>query len=125
MGCWEVIAEFIWSNNQRVEIVYQRIGKKLEIKNKRQLSKAIFPAKYGSLALYDEDLNKIFIIEHEILEFNKTDVWLLIGIPKKEDGTFSDQEYFWIHDDIFDRMQLTHQDRNILRKFISNEPNEN
>ena len=28
------------------------------------------------------------------------------------------------HDDIFDRIQSTHQDRNILWRFISNEPNE-
>ena len=31
---------------------------------------------------------------------------------------------FYIHDDIFDRIQSTHQDINILWRFISNEPNE-
>ena len=36
----------------------------------------------------------------------------------------SDHEYFCIHDDIFDRIQSTHQDRNILCRFISNKPNE-
>ena len=35
------------------------------INNKRQLSCTIFLAKCGSLALYDEDLEKIFIIDHE------------------------------------------------------------
>ena len=40
---------------------------KLNIKNKIQVSKYIFLAKYGSLTLYDEDLKKIFIIDHEIL----------------------------------------------------------
>ena len=43
----------------------------------------------GILALYDEDLNKIFIIDHEQLQFDKNDGWTLIGIPEKPDGTFS------------------------------------
>ena len=86
---------------------------------------SIFLAKYGSLALYDEDLKKRFIIDHEKLEFDKNLVWNLIGIPEKPDGTFSDHEYFCIYDDLFDRTQSTHQDINIMWKFISNEPNEN
>ena len=85
----------------------------------------MFLAKYGSLDIYDEDTKKIFIINHEILEYNKTHGWTLIGIPEKEDGTFSDNEYFFIHDYLFDIIQSNHQDRNILWKFISNEPNEN
>ena len=32
-------------------------------------------------------------------------------------------EYLCIHDNIFDRIQSTYQDRNILWGFISNEPN--
>ena len=67
---------------------------------------------------------KIFIIDHEQLEFNKNSGGTLIGIPEKPDGTLSDHEYFCIHDDIFDRIQSTRQDRNILWRFISNEPNE-
>ena len=45
--------------------------------------KAVFLAKYGSLAIYDEDLKKIFIVDHEQLQFDKTDGWDLIGIPEK------------------------------------------
>ena len=33
-------------------------------------------------------------------------------------------KYFYIHDDIFDIIQSTHQDINMLWSFISNEPNE-
>ena len=95
----------------------------MNIKSKSQLSKATFLAKYGSMDLYDEDLKKIFIIDHEQLQFNKTDGWTLIWIPEKEYGTLSDHEYFCIHDDLFDRIQSTHQDRNILWRFISNEAN--
>ena len=35
----------------------------------------------------------------------------------------SDNEYFFIHDDLFDLIQLTRPDINILWRFISNEPN--
>ena len=84
----------------------------------------MFLAKYGSMELYDEDLKTIFIIYHEQLQFDKTYGWTLIGIPDKEDGTLSDHDYFCLHDDLFDIIQSTHQDRNILWRFISNEPNE-
>ena len=97
----------------------------MHIKNKSQVSKAIFLVKYVSLALYDEDLKRRFIIDNEQLEFYKTDGWTLIGIPDKEYGTLYYHDYFCIHDDLFDRIQSTHQDRNILWRFISNEPNEN
>ena len=74
----------------------------------------MFLAKYVSLDIYDEDMKKIFIIDHEQLQFDKNYGWDLIGIPEKPDETLSDHEYFFIHDDIFDRIQSTHQDRNIM-----------
>ena len=77
----------------------------------------MFLAKYGSLALYDEDLEKIFIIDHEQLEFDKTDGWALIGIPEKEDGSVYDHEYFCIHDYLFDIIKSTHQDQIFCRSF--------
>ena len=40
---------------------------KTHINNKSQVSKSMFLAKYGSLALYDEDLKEIFIIDPEKL----------------------------------------------------------
>ena len=81
-------------------------------------------AKYDSLDLYDENLKEIFIIDHEQSQFDKNDKWNLIGIPEKLDGTLSNHDYFCIHDYIFEIIQSTHQDRNILWRFISNEPNE-
>ena len=45
-------------------------------------------------------------------------------MPEKEYGTLSDHKYFCIHNDLFDRIQSTHQVRKILSRFISNEPNE-
>ena len=43
----------------------------LNIKNKSQLSRTMFHAKYGILDLYYEDLEKIFIIDHKKLLFDK------------------------------------------------------
>ena len=31
--------------------------------------------------------------------------WILVGIPEKSDGFITDYEYFFIHEDIFDRIQ--------------------
>ena len=45
---------------------------------------------------------KRFIIDHEQLQHDKNTGWDLIGIPEKPDGTLFYQEYFFIHDDIFD-----------------------
>ena len=95
--------------------------RKTHIKNKSQVSKAIFIAKYGSLALYDEYLEKIFIIDHEQLKFDKTDGRTLIGTSDKKDGSLSDHEYFCIHDDMFDRIKSTDQDQNVLWKVSFNE----
>ena len=81
----------------------------------------MFLAKYWSLALYDDDPEKIFIIDHEQLQFDKTDGWNLIGIPEKEDGSLSDHKYFCIHDDLFDRIKLTDKDQNFLWKISFNE----
>ena len=77
----------------------------------------MFLAKYVSLDLYGEDMEKRFIIDHEKLEFDKTDGWTIIGIPKKEDGSLSNHEYFCIHDDLFDRIKSTHQDQMFCGSF--------
>ena len=37
----------------------------------------------------------------------------------------SNYETFFIHDDLFDRIDTTNHDKYIMKKFISNEPNEN
>ena len=67
---------------------------KLNIKNKSQLSRTMFLSKYGSMYLYDEDLEKRFIIDHEQLKFDRNYGWKLFGICNKPDGTLSDHETF-------------------------------
>ena len=85
----------------------------------------MFLAKYGSLALYDEDMEKVFIIDHKKLQYDKNAEWNLIKIPEKPDGTLVYHEYFCFCDDTFDRIQSTHQDNNKMLKLISNETNYN
>ena len=70
-----------------------------------RIQTTIFCKKHGSLDLYDEDLEKRFIIDHEQLQYDKNSGWGLIGIPEKPYETLVDHEYFCIHDDLFDRIQ--------------------
>ena len=84
---------------------------KLNIKNKSQLSCAVFVSKYGSLALYDEYMEKIFIIDHKQLHFDKNSGCNLSGSCDKHDGNYSDPETVCIHDDLFDRIKSTRQDK--------------
>ena len=65
----------------------------------------MFLAKYGSLDLYEEYMEKIFIIYHEQLQFDKNCGWTLFRICDKPNVTLSDYGMFCIHDDIFDRIQ--------------------
>ena len=55
--------------------------------------------------LYMTKIWKKIIIDHEQLQFDKTDGWTLIGIPEKEYGTLSDHNYFCIHDDLFNSIK--------------------
>ena len=64
----------------------------------------MFLEKYGSLALYDEYLEKIFIIDHEQLKFDKNTGSNLIGICDRPDSSLSNHETFCIHDDLFDKI---------------------
>ena len=72
------------------------------------------------MALYDKDVKKIFIVDHEELQFNKKYGWTLIGIPEEPDGSLSDHEYFFILDDLFDIIKSTHQDKNVSLNMILN-----
>ena len=47
--------------------------------------------KYGGLDLYDEYAKKIFIIYHANIQYEK-DIWNLIGITEKTDGSSTKHE---------------------------------
>ena len=90
----------------------------MNINTKIQLSRTMFLEKCGCLDMYDEDLEKIFIIDHEQLQFDKTTGWTSFGICNKPEGILSDHETFFIHDDLFDIIKSTHQDKIIMWEFI-------
>ena len=54
----------------------------------------MFLAKYDDMSLYDEYMEKIFIIDQKQLQFDKNAGCNLIGISEKPDGTLSNHEYF-------------------------------
>ena len=58
-----------------------KIGRKINTKNKRKLSCTMSLAKYGSLALYDKDLEK-YSSDHEKLQVDKKYGCTLIANPK-------------------------------------------
>ena len=80
----------------------------------------MFLAKHDSLDLYDEDTEKIIIIDHKQLKFDKNSGWTLIGISEKPDVYLLDHEYLCITDDLFNRIQSTNEDNNTMLKFRSN-----
>ena len=63
-------------------------------------------------------LRKIFIIDHEEIQFYKNYWWTLIEIPDEPNVSMSDHEYSGIYDDLFDRIQSTYQYNNIPLKII-------
>ena len=85
--------------------LYTEYREKININNKSQWSRTTFLANCGSLALYDKDKEKRFIIDHEQLQFDKNDGWKLISNPEEPDDSLLYHEYFCIHDDLFDIIQ--------------------
>ena len=54
----------------------------------------MFLEKYVSLAPYYEDVKRIFVIDHEELQFDKNDGCTLIVLPDEPNGLMSDHKYF-------------------------------
>ena len=77
-----------------------------------------FLAKYVGLSLYDIDLEKRYSIDDKEINFVKGDGYALIGNPDHPDGSSTDNEYFCIHDDLFDRILETDQDSDITLNVI-------
>ena len=75
-------------------------------------------AKYGGLYLYDIDFEKIYSTDDEEIQCLKGDGYALIGNPDHLDGTSTDHEYFFIYDDLFDRILETDQKPYIALRVI-------
>ena len=87
-----------------------------------QRSRTHFLAKYGVLYLYDNDVQNRYSIDDKEIHFVKGDGYALIGNPYHPDGTSTDHEYFFIHDDLFDIILETDQNSDITLNFIQKEP---
>ena len=94
-----------------------KIGKFLMTKN-YQKTCTCFLAKYGGLYLCDIYFEKIYSIDDEDIYFVKGNLYALIGNQYHPDGTSSDNEYFFIHDDLFKRILETDQNPYIALKVI-------
>ena len=80
-----------------------------------------FLAKYGGLSLYDIDTEKRYSIDEKEMHFVKGEGYALIGNPDFPDGSSTDHEYFFIHEDLFDRILETEQDSDITLNMIHTE----
>ena len=69
----------------------------------------MFIAKYVSLNIYDEDVEKRFVIDHEELKFDKNYGWNLFGIYDQPNGLMFDHDYFCFHKDLFEIIKSNHQ----------------
>ena len=76
---------------------------------------------YGGLSLYDIDTEKRYSIADEEIHFVNRDGCALICNRDHTYGSSTDHEYFFIHDDFFDRMLETDQDSDITLKVIHKE----
>ena len=91
------------------------------MKKYSQRSRTRFLAKYGGLSLYDVDMEKRYSIDDKEIRFVKGDRYALIGNPDHSDSTSTDHEYFFIHDDLFDRILETDQDSDITLNVVHKE----
>ena len=92
------------------------------MKKNNQRTCTRFLAKYGGLFIYDIDFGNIYSIDDKGINFVKGYIYALIGNPDHPDGPSTDNEYFCIHDDLFNRISETEQNSDIILKVIHKEP---
>ena len=73
------------------------------MKKNDQRPRTRFLDKYGVLSLYDIYFEKRYSVDDEYIHFVKGDVYDLIVNLDHPDVTSTDHEYFYIHDDLFNR----------------------
>ena len=81
-----------------------------------------FLEKYGGISIYYIDIERRYTIDDKCINFIKKYVYASIGNPDNPYGNSTDNEYFLIHDDLFDRILSTEQNSDILlviNKYVS------
>ena len=86
-----------------------------------QITRTRFLAKYGGLSIYGIDFEKIYSLDDEEIQFVKGYGYALIGNPDHPNGTSTDHEHFFIHDDLFYRILETDQNSDIALRAIRKE----
>ena len=74
------------------------------MKKNDQRNRTRFLDKHRGLSLYDINFEKRYSIGDKYIHFVKGDGYALIGNQDHPYGTSTDHEYFFIHDDLFDRI---------------------
>ena len=87
-----------------------------------QISRTCFLDKYGGLSIYDIDTEKRYFIYDKEIHFVKGYGYTLIGNPDHPAGTSTDNEYYCIYDDFFDRILKTDHNSDIILKIIYKDP---
>ena len=85
-------------------IAYIRYWGKFLVKKNDQRTCTRFLDKYWWLSIYDIDFEKINSIYDKAIHFLKGYVYDLVGNPNHPYVTSTDNEYFFINDDLFDRI---------------------
>ena len=80
-----------------------------------------FLEKYGGLSLYNIYFETIYFIDDEDIQCVKGNISALICNPDHPDGTSTNHEYFFIHDELFDIISETDQKLDIALKVINKE----
>ena len=75
--------------------------------------------KYGGISLYNFDIENRYKVDDEEICFSKKYGSALIGDPDHPDGTLTDNEYFLIYDDLFERILEIDQDSGVVLNVIS------
>ena len=117
MAHGKIIFLSIRTYKKRAKRLHSRLGKlSLEKNDQRKCTR--FLAKYGGLYIQDIDFEKRYSIYDEDIHFVKGNEYSLIVNPYNPDVTLTDNEYFFIHYDLFKRILETDQNSDIILKQI-------
>ena len=91
------------------------------MKKNNQRTLTCFFSNFGGISLYDIYFGKTYLIEDEDINLVNGYGYAIIGNSDSPDGTSTDHEYFFIHNDLFDKIIETDQNEDIALKMIHKE----
>ena len=121
MGCEKLFSDHSEPVTRELR-AYIEDWERLSMKKYYQINRTRFLAKYIRLSLYDIYTEKRYSIDDKAIHFVKGDGYALFGKPDYPDVTSTDHEYFFIHDDLFDKILENDQNSDIILKVIHKKP---